>query len=848
MKGNRMHNSGTSISLSWLVKMAWRDSRKNRSRLLLFMSSILLGIAALVAIYSFKDNVTKDIEQQAKELTGADLVIGSRRAVADSVQQQLDRLGDDRAEERSFASMIYFVKDGNSRLVQVKALRGNYPFYGSIETLPAEASVQFQQGRNALVDETLLLQFNAQPGDSIRIGELRFKVSGSLQKAPGQTGLSSTVAPIVYIPLAYLEETGLNQTGSRFQYRYYYQFRNASEVEKVVKNLESVAEKEGLDVETVESRKAQTGRSFADLNRFLALTGFIALLLGCIGVGSATHVYMGEKLGAIATLRCLGLKARHAFLIYFIQISFLGLMGGVFGAALGSILQLGLPWVLRDFLPVTIQLQLSWTAILQGVGLGLVISILFSLPSLLGIRRVSPLNAIRASFEQKDVKRDPLLWLVYTGILVFILGFTYLQMRSGTQSLAFTLFIAIAFLLLAGFSKLLMWLLRRFLPASVPYLWRQGFVNLYRPNNQTLMLTVAIGLATTFITTLFLIQDVLINRVKGSSGENQANMVLFDIQSPQKQELAELTRSYQLPLLMQVPIITMRIEEINGKKAGQDSLQNRAFRGEIRATYQDSLTNAEKIVAGKWTGRVSSDREPVYISLEKRYAENIKVNLNDEILFNVQGMLIPTKVGSFREVDWNRMQTNFRVVFPEGVLEAAPQFHVLMTRVPSKEVSANYQRAVVSAFPNISVIDLELVLKLLDELIQKIAFVIRFMAGFSMLTGWVVLISAVRTSKNQRIRESILLRTLGAGRKQIMVIQLAEYFFLGTLAALAGILLAFGASWALSSFSFEAVFQPPLLPIVLLFAGIVFLVVLTGCWGTRKILAQSPLKILRSEN
>ncbi|HTN00161.1 MAG TPA: FtsX-like permease family protein, partial [Pedobacter sp.] len=708
------------------------------------------------------------------------------------------------------------------------------------------AAKTFQNNRNALVDKTLMLQFNAKNGDSIKVGALNFAIAGILEKAPGQTGISATIAPTVYIPLRYLEKTGLTKIGSRITYSFYYRYKNADSLAKVIKTLEPRLEKEGLDLDTVESKKAETGRSFRDMSRFMALSGFIALLLGCIGVGSAIHVYIQEKLGAIATLRCLGLKARDAFLIYLIQIMVIGLIGALIGATLGTLVQFLLPMVLKDFLPITITMQISWAAILQGIALGLVISILFALPSLLGVRKISPLNAIRASFENTTTKRDPVKWLVYVLMILFVLSFTYLQMKSMVQTVAFTSGILIAFLLLVAFSKLLMFLVKKLMPASLSYLWRQGFANLYRPNNQTLMLTVAIGLSTTFICTLFFVQGILMDRVTLSASENQPNMLLFDIQSTQKEGLAKLTTSYKLPLMNQVPIITMRIEEINGKKIGKDSTQTRAFRGELRATYQDTLTAAEKVIAGVWSGKAEAN-EPIYVSLDERYARGINVKLKDKIVFNVQGMLIPTVVGSLREVNWSRMQTNFRVVFPTGVLESAPQFHVLMTKVPSNEISAKFQGAVVRAFPNVSVIDLALVLQLLDEILNKIGFVIRFMAGFSMVTGWIVLLSAVWTSKNQRIRESILLRTLGASRKQILAINAIEHFFLGALATAAGLILALTGSWLLARFSFESTFNPPLIPILLLFVGVVLLVVITGLWSTRKILNQPPLKILRTE-
>ncbi|RZK33695.1 MAG: ABC transporter permease, partial [Pedobacter sp.] len=377
-----------------------------------------------------------------------------------------------------------------------------------------------------------------------------------------------------------------------------------------------------------------------------------------------------------------------------------------------------------------------------------IISVLFALPSLLSVRKISPLNAIRLSFEKSGSKFDPLTWLVYVLMAAFVVGFTHLQMKTWVQTLAFTVSIGIAFLLLIILSKLLMFLVKVLLPKSSSYLWRQGFANLYRPNNQTLMLTVSIGLSTLFIGTLFFVQGILMSRVTLSSGSNQPNMVMFDIQKTQKVRIDSLTKAFKLPLMNQVPVITMRIEEINGKKASADTNNRRAYRNEIRATYQDSLTAAEKIVDGKWIGKIKPE-ETVYISLDQRYADQINVGLNDKILFNVQGMMIPTVVGSLREVNWSRMQTNFRVVFPAGVLEEAPQFHVLMTRVPNSELSAKFQGEVVKNFPNVSVVDLDLVLKLLDEILDKIGFVIQFMAGFSMVTGWIVLVSAVLTSKNQ---------------------------------------------------------------------------------------------------
>jgi putative ABC transport system permease protein len=841
-----------SLNLRWLVLMAWRDSRRNRSRLFLFISSIILGISALVAIYSFEYNLRQDIDSQAKSLLGADLVIETNKGVKKDILPVLENLGDERSEERTFASMVYFPKNQGTRLVNVRALKGAYPYYGSIETSPESAGRDFRKSQSALVDKTLMLQFDAKIGDSIKVGELSFRIAGVLEKAPGQTGFSASVAPVVYIPLQHLDRTGLLQKGSRINYNFYFKFGEDIDVDLLAEKLEPRLEKAEMDAETVESRKESTGRSFEDMTEFLALVGFVALLLGCIGVASAIHIYIREKINTIAILRCLGVSSRQAFIVYLIQIVGIGLIGSVIGAVLGTLIQQFLPVVLKDFLPVAITVSVSWSAIAQGLLLGLIISILFALLPLVSVRNISPLNTLRMSFQETSLFKDPVKWFVYLLIVLFVFAFTYLQMDSLRKTIYFTGGVLFAFVVLSALAYLMMWLARKFFPSSWSYLWRQGFANLFRPNNQTLILVVSIGLGTAFICTLFFVQGILINRVTLSSSQNQPNMVLFDIQTEQREAVNALTRSMNLPVIQEVPIVNMRMLEIKGRNAASfknDSTSpgpKRALDREYRVTYRDSLSDSEKVTEGKWTGAVKPG-QPIYVSLEDGFAKRIDVEIGDKLTFNVQGAPVETVVGSIRKVDWNRIQTNFLLIFPTGVLEEAPQFHVLLTKVPSNEVSADYQRAMVKSFPNISMIDLGLVLSVLDEILTKMGFVIRFMAGFSIITGLIVLIASVLISKYQRIRESVLLRTLGASRKQILIITALEYFFLGALAAGAGIVLSLLASWGLAKFSFETSFTPEMLPVLLLFVLIASLTVLIGLFNSRGILNKPPLEVLRTE-
>lgn len=837
--------------MTWLFRMAWRDSRRSRQRLLLFMSAIVLGIAALVAINSFGDNLARSIDDQARELLGADLTLSWSRPLSARTQRRLKTIGRDRAYEVSFASLVSIPKTGGVRLAQVKGMEGNFPYYGTWDVQPTSAIQTFRRaaGRVALVDDALLVQLGAQPGDSVSVGDLSFLIAGRVMKTPGQAAIAATVAPTVFVPNKFLTNTGLLQRGSRVAYKYYYQFAPGTDVEKFIKPFSARLDRAGINYDTVAGRKKQTGRSFADLTKYLSLVAFVALLLGCVGVASAVQLYVREKVSSVAILRTLGASGRQAFLIYLLQTALMGLIGATIGALIGSVIQLVLPRVFGNFLPITVETALSSSAVLSGIGTGLLISILFSLLPLLAIRNVSPLRTLRTSYEDDLSGRDPLRWLVYLLVIGFIVGFAYWQTRNLKLAVGFTGGLALAFSLLTALGLGLIWAVRRFFPTSWSYVWRQSLANLYRPNNQTLILVTSIGLGAFLIATLYLTQGLLLGRVELSGSGNQPNMVLFDIQNEQLSGVRSLVTGQKLPIVQEVPVVTMRLTDINGRtgttrRDTANKIPNWAFTREYRVTYRDSLISSEKQVTGK--GPYQADGN-VYISIEKDFFDRMHLKLGDTLNFNVQGAPIQTIVGGTREVEWNRVQTNFLVVFPSGVLEQAPQFHVLMTRVPNNQVSAQLQRGLVSRFPNVSAIDLGLILKTVDEILAQISFVIQFMALFSILTGLLVLASSVVISKYQRLRESVLLRTLGASREQILSITVLEYGLLGLLAALSGILLSIVGTWGLARFVFEVPYQPNALPLLIVAVVVTALTVLIGVFNSREVLSRPPLDVLRAE-
>ncbi len=837
---------------SWTWLMAWRDSRASRRRLLFFSCSIVLGIAALTAIGSLGVNLERALEEQAKSLLGADLVIGSRHTFTAEEEKMFAGIGGEQSREVSFPSMIHFVNSKGARLVQVRALDGRFPFYGKLETEPAAAAEEFRKGGGALVEQSLLTQFNAKVGDTIKVGELTTRVAGSLLKVPGETVIFATIAPRVYLPMSDLPRTGLMREGSLARHRISFKLPETVDAQKLVEQLKPKLDANRLTQNTVEERKRDLGRSMDNLYSYLNLVGFIALLLGGVGVASAIHVHVKQKLGTVAVLRCLGGSIAQTFAVYVAQGMALGLFGAALGAALGIAIQAALPRVLADLIPFEFEFRTSWWAVARAMSTGFIICLLFALLPLLAVRRVSPLAAIRVSAGSQTSGRDPLTWIVAGALAADVLGFALTQGRDWRVGLGFAGGLLVVFALLAATAKGLIVATRKFTPAGAPFTVRQGLANLHRPNNRTLLLLLSLGLGTFLMSSLYLVQQTLLTQLISSDRKEQPNAILFDIQPDQREGVSNLVHSLKLPILDEAPIVTMRLSSLKGRAVESiltnknSGIPNWTLRREYRCTYSDRLRDSEKLIAGAWPPKTNGT-EVIPISVEDGIAKELQIGLGDEVIWDVQGVPMKTRVTSLREVDWRRVQPNFFVVFPPGALEDAPSMHVLVTRVKSSEESALLQREVVTEFPSVSAIDLTLILRTLDTILEQIAFVVRFMAMFTVATGLLVLVGALVTGRFQRIQESILLRTLGASRQQIFRVLFVEYAALGLLAALTGGLLATGAAWAISVFVFRASFAPTVMPLVVALIAVPALTVMTGFLMSRGVMNHPPLAILRSE-
>jgi putative ABC transport system permease protein len=829
--------------------MAWRDSRTQRKRLAIFSLSIVSGIAALVAIHALKASVERGIETQAKALLGSDLQITSRQLFAPEVVEPITQGASRSARETSFSTMLTFLKADASRLVQVRGITGHYPFYGTVETTPVGAWEALRMQPGILLEQAMLDQFGARVGDKVRIGGIELQILGTLVKPPPRSSRFSGFAPEAYVRLSDLEQTGLLDTTSLAFHHLHLELRDPA----AAKELRERHKETSWRFETPEDRRDTLGRSLDNFQQFLGLIALVSLVLGAIGVAGAIHAHVSRRVPTVAILRCLGCPGNLAFAIYVAQALALGIAGALVGAALGVALHIGTVSFFRESLPIAVNALPVWSVVMQTAAAGFAVCCGFALLPLLGVRGISPAATLREGATGPSGVQWRKTWPVYLLLVVLITGLSVLNSSSWSRALGLTGGLAVAFLLLAGVAQLLIVVARKLVRPTWPYLLRQGISNLYRPHNQTLLFLLSLGLGTFLLLTTLLTRNVLLERISVTSTRDSPNIYLIDVQPDQAAGVAELLRAKNLPLLESAPMVTMRIQSVKGVPArelkSRGEVPKWVVEREFRSTYRSALNATETLIDGTWTTDLPGGGGPVPLSLEEEIAKDLRVTIGDSLVLDVQGTSIEARVTSLRKVDWSRFNLNFFMVFPPGVLESAPGFHVLTTRVPEQLSSGELQRALVEQFPNVSAIDLTLILETVRSILERIGRVIQILAGFTVLAGLAILIGTLLNGRGQRVRESVLLRTLGASSRQVRLILLVESATLGALSAAAGVLLALAANAALAVFVFEASPWPaPGLGLVLIaFAGATTLAILAGLLLSRGISQTPPLQILRNQ-
>ncbi len=893
-----------------LARLAWRESRTARRRLALYMSSIALGVAALVAIDSFAGNVTRSIREQSRNLLGGDLQVSSRASfptVVDTMLDSLSQAGIASASVTSFASMALAAETGNTRLVQVRAVSDGYPFYGTIGTQPAGLwSAAHGDAPVVFVDPSLLVSLDAQVGDSMRLGQQMFVIAASLENVPGDAGITAVIGPRVFVSSRWLTNMQLLQAGSRAEYEAVLRLpaqdngtRAGEQLARVLRrridpgNADQVAEDatreraasalgggERLDdsvtvgdgaaglaaaptrvrVRTVVDTERDFTEAVSRLADFLSVIGLIALLLGGIGVASGIHAFVVSKIDTVAVLRCLGASSKQVLALYVLQAGTMGLVGAAAGTALGVGIQLVLSGLVKEFLPLDVAPTVEWRAVAMGLGIGVWVALIFALRPLLALRRVSPLQALRRATDENALPRewtDPARLFVDVALVCSIVGIAVARTGSWTDGLFVTLGIAAAVLVLWAAATLLIQLARRSVRSSWPFAFRQGVANLYRPANQTRAVTLALGFGAFLLATVYLVQGNLLKRFEVADMAAAGNLLFFDVQDDQVNALDSLVRRDGHPIVERTPIVTMRVAAVNGMNAQRlmsDTTIDRprwVLRREYRSSYRDSLSPSEKVLEGTWTADAAARERrrgpdgPYEVSLEAGVATDLLVTLGDTITWDVQGVRVNTVVTSIREVNWARFETNFFAIFAPEALRAAPQQHVLIADIADPVTLAQVQRDAIRQFPNVSSLDLSVIRSTIKGITDRVTIAIRFLGVFCLAIGIPVLFSAVAATRRARLREGVLLRTLGASRSLVQRVLFAEYAALGVLGAVTGMALAFGGAWALMRFVFDDTFVPAWGAAAGIMTATVVLTVGIGLLTSRDVHRETPMTVLR---
>ena len=843
------------------LQLALRESRYGFRRVGVYMASITLGVAALVSIHSFRDDFSRAVQADADILMGANARFADDKPIGPEVQTVIDSLrsaGVESARVTTASSMILAPSSDVVRLLQVRALDQGYPYYGDVATEPAGVWGAHLESGKVLVDPAVLTQLRVSIGDSLVVGTVRLVIAGTVDDLPTDVAFQAAIGPRIHISQESMELAGLIGFGSLARYEVYLRLPDQNERGALRDRYGEVLLAAGVSYRLAEEQAQSLANGVRFLGRFLALVGLAALLLGGVGVASAIHVYIRERRPGIAILRCIGAGQSTAFLAYLIQAACLGLLGASGGVVLGVVLQEVMPIVLAGVLPVDVNTRLSLPSIAAGLGIGVWVAVVFALIPLLQVRDVPPLAAIRQDFEARRRFDLPRL-AAYLILAASVLLLCALEAPEPEMGVGFALGLAVAGGTIAAVGLGLTHLTRRFFPARASYPVRQGVSNLFRPQNQTVSVTLALGFGAFVIGMILQVEASLRDDLTMSAGDGQANLLLFDIQTDQLAGILELVGEDAQADAS--PLVTGRVAQIN--RISVDSLRANldperrpdawAVRREYRNTYRATLGRAETLISGQWWDgtpgredgtRVDYGRLP-RVSLEQDVAESLRVGLGDTIAWDISGTQIETVITSLRRVDWARLEPNFFAIFEPGVLDDAPQNILLVARIPSDEERARVQRDLVGVFPNVSALDFSRVQEAIESVLSRVRQAVAFLGGFSALAGIIVLTGALATSRMQRLREGALLKTLGARRNQIMTVLFAEYLALGSIATASGLLLAIGASAIVVPQVFEIDYRVRLGSVGVIWLVVVSLTVLTGLVGSRDLLRRPPLPVLR---
>jgi putative ABC transport system permease protein len=857
--------------------MAARELRASWRRLLFFFICVAVGVGAIVALRSIVQSVRSGLTREARTLIASDVLIQTNRGWDPERRLRLERrLADPRilarVESVETPTMVRPESGADAaRMVELRAVQDGFPLYGRIELEGGEPfSHALLHNRGALVRPELLTQLGVKVGDRIVIGGTPFTIRGVLLQEPGRRPGAFSLGPRVLVDYSDLLGTDLLSFGSRANYQVLLKVRPDS-VARVTAGLRRAMRDDFVSVRSYQSTEDQIGEDLGRAENYLSLVGFVIVVLGGIGVWSVTRVFVKQKIRSVAILKCLGASARQVLATYAVQVALLALAGSLLGVALAAAALAAIPASLTASLG-DIQYGLTWSASLQGLAVGLLVSLLFALVPLLEVRRVKPLLLIRglesvpapaapdgsggpgARFSAALRRWDWPAAAVTAAAAAGLVAVASWQ----AASLAAGLIVCVGFvataLVLIGAGALLVRVVAP-LSAAPWFPLRHAVIGLRRPGNQTRVILLAVGLGSFFVLGVRGLQSNLLQEFSIDLQRGGPDMFLIDVQQDQAPGVAAfLDARASGPRL--IPVLRARVTGVRGQETTLDSYDDVRGRGalgrEYVVTFRDHLEENERLIDGAfWSGQpaLPASAAMLEVSIERSIHERFRINVGDTMRFDVLGRSLEARVTSVRDVKWEDSRAGgFMFVFRPGPLERAPHTFIAVLRAPQAPADrALFQRDLVAAFPNVSAIDVREVMATVGKVLDNVTLAITIVGGIALTSGVFILIGAVAMTKFQRVYESAILRTLGATTRLLAATMALEYGALGLLAGLVGASGALVLSWAVCRFLFEIEWHAT--PGVLL-AGTALTALLVGIIGLAAswdVLRNKPLGTLRAE-
>lgn len=838
--------------LRTLLHFAWRDGLRHWKQGLFFTLTLFIGLGTLATIRFYSETARDSLDQRTQMLLGADLMLHSNQPFDSELQARLKRFPGQQAREARLLTMGRELQQDRSRLIQVRGIEAGFPYYGTPEVYPEESWQQLTGSLSIIVDETLALQWELAPGSRLQIGNQIFTVSGILKTIPGEPLVTGVFVPRVWVDLPQLTTTGLLEQGSISRHYVHLASNSQETIQQWTQSLQQDSQSHNLTLESPQSRKEETGTLLGQIESFLSLAGLAALLLGAIGLASATTLYLRAKEQQVALLRCLGVTPLQALFPFIVQMIVLGLGAACGGIVFGLFGQIVLLDLMAPLLPVTVETTFSWVRVVEVLVTGMLTFVLCTAPAVLPLRKLSPLAALRRDYLPVPASRwkDPLLvGISALGVIGFIILTTLLSPNL-VWAFWFLLGIAVLLLFLLAVGKTLLKLAGSPLFRGLPFTWKHGITNLQRPNNRTLLQILILGTGSVLLLSVWIASHLLLQQASLVRQADDPDMIFFDIQPDQTEGFTELVEELGHPVHELAPVITARLETLNEanledlQAAEEGNIEEWAFHREYRLSWREYLVSNEVITQGEWIGHWGKADQPVPISVAERVVQALNLKLGDRMRFDIQGVPVETYVASIRRVEWRQVQTNFFVIFPTGFLESAPRFYIASLQAGSPEQSTRLQQQILQQYPNISSVSLGQIMDTVQEILDQAAWILNWVGSVSILTGVLVLIGTLLGGRQERIREIALWRLLGLEVSRIRKLLAVEYGAIGIIVVLASILASLVVGGILSYWVFNLPLSYPVSSL-LLFALLLPALTLTLGWlfGGR-IHKESPLTTL----